>query len=89
MSSIDPKSEMGEKICSQNREGKVSNYEDPSKTTAKSDIQGHGFFTKSRDGRFVDRVENHEAGLRFSAAEGGRTLTSAPVSTRKRVPVVR
>ena len=29
----------------------------------------------------------HDEGLHFSETEGGRTLTSVPVSARKRVPL--
>ena len=81
MANINSKSKMGEKICSQNREGKASNYEYPSETTAKSDIQGHGFITKSRDGRFVDSLENHGGRVTlFSSRRGKNTDISASIN---------
>ena len=81
MVSINLKSEMGEKISSQNREGKVSNYEYPSETMAKSDIQGHGFLTKSRDGRFVESLENHGGRFAFfSSRRGKNTDISAGIN---------
>ena len=72
MSNINFKAEMGKKICSQNREGTVSTYEYPSETTAKFDIHGHGFFTNSRDGRFVDRLENHGSRFTFFSSRRGK-----------------
>ena len=74
-------SEIGEKISSQNGERKVSNDEYPSETTAKSDIQGHGFFSKSRDGRIVDSLENHGGRFTFfSSRRGKNTDISAGIN---------
>ena len=94
MANINSKSEMGEKICSQKREGKISNYEYPSETTAKSDIQSHGFVTKSRDGRFVDSLENQGGRFTFSSSRRGKnTDISADIneetSTRSMVSDVK
>ena len=61
---------MGEKISPQNRDREISNDKNPSVTTAKSDIQSHGFFTEGRDGGFVDSLENH--GGRLALFSSGR-----------------
>ena len=59
IANIDTKAKMGEEVCTQNKYGEVSNDKNPSVTTAESDIQGHGFFTEGRDGRFIYSLENH------------------------------
>ena len=59
IANIDTKAKMGKEVCTQNRDGEISNDKNPSVTTAESDIQGHGFFTEGRDGRFIYSLENH------------------------------
>ena len=80
---------MGEKISPQDRDREISNDKNPSVTTASPISKVMDFSPKVEMVDVLTAWRIMEAGLRFSAVEGGITLTSAPVSTRKRVPVVR
>ena len=69
---------MDEKVSSQNRERKISNYEYPTESTVKYNIQGHGLFTIVEVADLWTAWRIIEAGLRFSAAEGGITCHKIP-----------
>ena len=69
---------MDEKVSSQNRERKISNYEYPTESTVKYNIQGHGLFIKVEVADLRTAWRIIEAGLRLSAAEGGRTCRKMP-----------
>ena len=63
----------------------ICNDERPSKTLAKSQVQAEGSHAIGRNGRLIGCTQGgpveEEVCLQW---EGGITLTSAPVSTRKR-----
>ena len=50
---------MCKEISSQKRVGDISNDKNPFVTMAESSIQGHGFFNRGKNGRFVDSLESH------------------------------
>ena len=58
IANIQFETKMCQKISSRNWERNASNYENPLITTAKSHIQGHGFFTENRDGGLANSLKS-------------------------------
>ena len=79
---------MAQEVSSEDGVLHVRNDERPSEGSTEAQVQAEGVHTISRNGRLVSSLQGPVEGEVQLLREGGMTLTSAPVSTRKRKRLV-